>query len=267
MPRISAGKIQLNYEIYGQGEPLLLIMGFGLPGMAWLPALPFLAGFRCIYFDNRGTGNSDKPAGPYTIGEMADDASNLLAALGISKARVYGISMGGMIVQELALRHPEQVEKMVLGCTMPGGTAAVRAPEATYQRMNDGFMLMGTQPEKALDTILPLLFPQDFIGRHPEIRQMMVVGFKMAPPTPPEAIESTRSAVHSFDAYDRLPQITCPVMIVHGEDDLLVPTENATLLKNRIPQADVILIPGAGHSYAAADPVGIHQRIVSWLKS
>jgi 3-oxoadipate enol-lactonase len=267
MPRIGAGKIQINYEIYGQGGPLLLIMGFGLPGMAWLPALPFLAGFRCIYFDNRGTGNSDKPAGPYTIGEMADDASNLLVALGISKARVYGISMGGMIAQELALRHPEQVEKMVLGCTMPGGTAAVRAPEETYQRMNEGFMLMGTQPEKALNTILPLLFPQDFIGRHPEIRQMMLAGFKMAPPTPPEAIESTRSAVLTFDAYERLPQITCPVMIVHGEDDLLVPPENATLIKNRLPQADVMLIPGAGHSYAAADPVGIHQRIVSWLKS
>ena len=267
MPRIGAGKIQINYEIYGQGEPLLLIMGFGLPGMAWLPALPFLAGFRCIYFDNRGTGNSDKPAGPYTIVEMADDASNLLVALGISKARVYGISMGGMIAQELALRHPEQVEKMVLGCTMPGGTAAVRAPEETYQRMNEGFMLMGTQPEKGLDTILPLLFPQDFIGRHPEIRQMMLAGFKMAPPTPPEAIESTRSAVLTFDVYDRLPQITCPVTIVHGEDDVLVPPENATLIKNRIPQADLMLIPGAGHSYAAADPVGIHQRIVSWLKS
>jgi 3-oxoadipate enol-lactonase len=88
MPLIAAGDIQINYETYGQGEPLLLIMGFGLPGIAWLPVLPFLAGFRCIYYDNRGTGNSEKPERPYRIAEMADDASNLLAALGIGKAKI-----------------------------------------------------------------------------------------------------------------------------------------------------------------------------------
>src|SRR5690242_8492611 len=81
MPRIAAGDIQINYESYGQGEPLLLILGFGLPGIAWLPVLPFLPGFRCIYYDNRGTGNSDKPDRPYSIAEMVDDASSLLTSL------------------------------------------------------------------------------------------------------------------------------------------------------------------------------------------
>jgi pimeloyl-ACP methyl ester carboxylesterase len=95
---------------------------------------------------------------------------------------------------------------------------------------------------------------------------MMVAGFKMAPPAPPETIERTRAAIVEFDAYDRLPQIKCPVMIVHGEKDILVPPQNAALIKGRIPQADVFMIPDAGHSYGAADPPVIHQRIVSWLR-
>jgi len=267
MPRIAAGDIQINYESYGQGEPLLLIMGFGLPGIAWLPVLPFLPGFRCIYFDNRGTGNSDKTENPYTIAEMADDASNLLMALGISEAKVYGISMGGMIAQELVLRHPEQVERVVLGCTMAGGPAAIRASEKVYQKLNEAFLTMPVNPEQALDTIMPLLFPLEFIVKHPELKPMMLAGFKMAPPTPPESIERTMAGIAGFDAYERLPQIKCPVMIVHGEKDILVPPENASLIKSRIPHAETFMIPDAGHSYGAIDPAGIHQRIVSWLRS
>jgi 3-oxoadipate enol-lactonase len=266
MPRIAAGEIEINYESYGQGEPLLLIMGFGMPGIAWLPVLPFLSGFRSIYFDNRGTGNSDKPEAPYSIAEMADDASNLLTALGIGKAKVYGVSMGGMIAQELVLRHPGQVEKVVLGCTMPGGSVAVRAPEEVYQKMNDAFMRLPANPEQGLDLMMPLLFPPEFIAKHPELKSMMLAGFKMMPPTPPESIERTRQAIVEFDAYDRLGQIKCPVMIVHGEKDVLLPPENASLIKGLIPQAEVFMIPEAGHNYGAADPVGIHQRIVNWLK-
>jgi len=128
MPRIRAGSIEINHEIYGEGEPLLLIMGFGAPGAAWLPILPMLPGFKCIYFDNRGIGSSDAPADGYTIAQMAEDASNLLRALGIAKAKVFGISMGGMIAQELMLSHPGQVEKVVLGCTTPSGANAARPP-------------------------------------------------------------------------------------------------------------------------------------------
>jgi pimeloyl-ACP methyl ester carboxylesterase len=132
MPRIAAGEVQLNYETYGEGEPLLPDHGIWVARIAWLPMLPFLTGFHCDYFDNRGTGNSDKPETPYTIAGMADDASNLLKALASSKARVDGLSMGGMIVQELMLRHPEQVEKAVLGCTMAGGSTAIRSSDEVY---------------------------------------------------------------------------------------------------------------------------------------
>ena len=267
MPRIKAGNINLNYDVYGEGEPLLLIMGFGMSGAAWLPSLPFLGGFKSIYFDNRGTGLSDKPDCPYTIADMADDASNLLKALGIPRAKVFGVSMGGMIAQELTLRHPEQVVKVVLGCTMPGGPNAKMASPEVLEKLMTGSKMMASDPEKAFDIIMPVLMPQEFIDAHPEIKAMMIAGAKMMPPTPPETSERAMAGISTFNAYDRLPQIKCPVMIVHGEADVLVLPENARLIKSKIPQAELYMIPGAGHAFQSGDPVGINARIVNWLKN
>jgi 3-oxoadipate enol-lactonase len=267
MPRIRAGTIELNYETYGEGEPLLLIMGFGASGAAWLPILPMLPGFKCSYYDNRGTGTSDAPPEGYTIAQMADDASSLLQAIGVSRAKVFGISMGGMIAQELTLRHPEQVGRVVLGCTMPGGTKTARPPDERIEQLIRGMELVQSDNlDAALDTLMPLLFPEDFIAQHPELRQFMTAGLKMAPPPRREVLERTREGALSFDAYDRLPQIKCPVLIVHGDTDVLVPVENASLIKKQIPHAELVVIPGAGHSFGAADPAGIHQRITQWLK-
>lgn len=266
MPKIQAGSINLNYDTYGEGEPLLLIMGFGMPGIAWLPSLPMLPGFKCIYFDNRGTGMSDKPEGTYTVEQMADDASNLLKALSIEKAKVFGVSMGGMIAQELTLRHPEQVAKVVLGCTTPGGPNAKMAAPEVVTKLVEGTKLMASNPEQGLDIILPLLYPEEFAKAHPEIKQLMLAGMKMMPPTPTDSVDRTVAGIMTFSAYDRLGQIKCPVLIVHGDKDLLIPIENAQLLKSRIPQAEVFMIPNAGHAFQAADPIGIHQRIVQFLK-
>jgi pimeloyl-ACP methyl ester carboxylesterase len=267
MPSIKAGNINLNYDTYGEGEPLLLIMGFGMSGAGWLPSLPFFSGFKSIYFDNRGTGLSDKPDGIYTVEGMADDASNLLRALGIPKAKVFGVSMGGMIAQELTLRHPDQVSKVVLGCTMAGGTTAKLAAPEIVEKLMTAQKMMPTDPEKAFDLLLPVLMPPEFIADHPEIKQLMVAGAKMMPPTPPETADRALAGIQQFNAYDRLGQIKCPVLIVHGDKDVLVPPGNADIIKSKIPQAEMYTIPGAGHAFQAADPIGIHQRIVSWLKN
>ena len=170
MPSIKAGNINLNYDTYGEGEPLLLIMGFGMSGAGWIPSLPFFNGFKCIYFDNRGTGLSDKPEGIYTVEGMADDASNLLRALGIAKAKVFGVSMGGMIAQELTLRHPEQVTKVVLGCTMAGGPTAKMASPEILDRLMTANKIMATDPEKGFDILLPAIMPPEFVAEHPEIK-------------------------------------------------------------------------------------------------
>jgi len=267
MPTIKAGNINLNYETYGDGEPLLLIMGFGMSGAAWIPSLPFFSGFKCIYFDNRGTGLSDKPEETYTVEGMADDASNLLRALGIPKAKVFGVSMGGMIAQELTLRHPEQVAKVVLGCTMAGGPTTKMAAPEILDKLMTASRIMATDPEKGFDILLPAIIPPQVAAEHTEIKEMMVAGAKMMPPTPPATADRALAGILQFNAYDRLPQIKCPVLIVHGDKDVLVLPENANLIKSRIPQAELYIIPGAGHAFQVADPIGIHQKIVAWLKN
>ena len=113
---------QLHYEIAGKGDPVLLIMGLGMASTAWWRTVPVLAKrLRVITFDNRGAGRSDAPRGPYTLAQLAADAVAVLDAAGEERAHVYGFSLGGMIAQELALRHPERVSKLVLGATTPGG--------------------------------------------------------------------------------------------------------------------------------------------------
>src|SRR5260370_40922105 len=140
-------------------------MGFGMSGAGWIPSLPFFNGFKSIYFDNRGTGLSDKPEGIYTVEAMADDASNLLNALGIAKAKEFGVSMGGMIAQELTLRHPEQVSRVVLGCTMAGGTTATMPAPEVLERLMTANKIMATDPAKGFDLLLPAISPPDFVAR------------------------------------------------------------------------------------------------------
>lgn len=268
MPTVKAGSVNIHYEVTGKGDPLLLIMGFGMPGMAWFPTLPFLQEFQSIFFDNRGTGDSDKPAdGPYTVKAMADDASHLLDALGIKRAFVYGVSMGGMIAQQLALDHPEQVAKAVLGCTWCGGTVSAHAPEEVIQQLLESTKLMSNDADKSLDMLLPLLYPPEFLAGHPEIKAMMLAALAAVPAINPEIAERTLVDVAEFDVSGRVSEIKCPALIVHGDRDVIIPPANAEILRSRIPRSEVLMIPGAGHAFSGIDPAGVHQRITSWLKS
>ena len=265
MPIIKAGSINISYDIVGEGEPLLLIMGFMSPGAAWISSLPMLKMFRCIYFDNRGTGLTDKPEGIYTVEQMADDASNLLKALNMPKAKVFGVSMGGLIAQELVLRHPEQVERVVLGCT----AAATRGPNSKPMSPEIGQKLVEGAKEvdmdKHIESFISLGYPEDFIKTHPELKAQLKQERSAFPPTPPETADRTMPGL-IFNAYDRLPQIKCPVLIVHGDQDLLVPVGNANIIRAQIPQAELFIIPGAGHIFWGIDPKGVYQRIVEFLK-
>ncbi len=265
MPIVNAGSININYEIVGEGEPLLLIMGLMGPGAAWIPSLPMLKTFKCIYFDNRGVGLTDKPKGIYTVEQMANDASNLLKALNLPKVKVFGISMGGMIAQELVLRHPEQVEKVVLGCTMAGGPNSKRPAPEVVQKLMEGAKLMEVDMDKGLDIFMSQGFPEDFIRAHSELKTQLKEERAVFPPTPPETADRTMAGLVDFDAYDRLPQIKCPVLIVHGDQDAIIPVENAHIMKGQIPQAEVYIIPGAGHLFHFIDPTRTFQRIVEFL--
>src|SRR3954451_7644807 len=137
MPLAARDDTEIYWESTGAGAPVLLVMGLGMNATGWWRTVPVLAeSFTVIAFDNRGVGRSARPPGPYTVAGMADDAVAVLDAAGAERAHVYGISLGGMIAQEIALRHPERVGCLVLGATTPGGSRAVAADEDTLAFFN-----------------------------------------------------------------------------------------------------------------------------------
>ena len=132
---------RIYWDEQGSGDPILLIMGLGYPSYLWHRTRPVLnKRYRTIALDNRGSGQSDAPAGPYSIALMASDAAATLEAAGVERAHVFGLSMGGMIAQEFALQYPERLRSLILGCTAPGGPNAVRAEKrVTEILMGIGF--------------------------------------------------------------------------------------------------------------------------------
>lgn len=261
MPIAKCGDISLEYYDEGSGPPLLMIRGLGTQCTTW--GEPLLAAlredFRVVRFSNRGTGLSDKPGGAITVRTLADDAAALLDALGIEKAHVFGVSLGGMIAQELALGHPDRVDGLVLGCTYVGGEHAVQASTETRAALMPDPTLSA---EENIRRTWPLVMVEDSIARHRDfIEEMLAVELKT--PTPRETIVQQMGAVQSFDTYDRLPSLDKRTLIVHGDSDLLIPDDNARILHERIPGSQVEIIPSAGHMFFWEYP----GKTASMLKS
>ena len=246
------GEVGLHYESTGNGPPVLLVMGLGMNATGWWRTVPVLAGagLRVLAFDNRGGGRSDRPPGPYTVAGMADDCAAVLDATGEASAHVYGISLGGMIAQELALRHPARVRSLVLGATTPGGDRAVGAdPEVLAF-----FLRRAEMPaEEAVWASVPYNYgPATRVEQPARIGEDIVQRLRF--PIEPEPYVAQLQAALGHDAHQRLGAISAPTLVVHGEADVMVPPGNARLLAEAIPGAELSLWPGAGHLYPTDEP-------------
>lgn len=237
----------IHYEIHGAGAPVLLIMGLGSNAYGWARAIPWLAErYRTIAFDNRGTGRSGIPAGAYAIAQMADDAAAVLDAAGHETAHVVGASLGGMIAQRFALRFPRRLRSLALLCTTPGGAQAARPAADVALGLVEG----GDDPATVYRRSAWFLYGDDTRANHPErIEEDLVNRSRI--PTSPQGYLGQLAAAMEHDAWDELPSIAVPTLVVHGDADLLVPTENGRLLAAQIPDAELVLIPGAGHMLQA----------------
>jgi 3-oxoadipate enol-lactonase len=268
--------IELYYEEHGSGDPLLLIMGLAADSMAWLFQVPdFSKHYRTIVFDNRGVGRSSKPPGPYSIHQMADDTAGLLEVLGIARAHVVGVSMGGMIAQELVLRHPRRVRSLVLGCTYPEPDADIeRQREFSLQQFGGKVVASGEMqidlsaldPMSFFQHLLPNVFNQQFIDHElPKLMQLFAgalqYGFSM------EAILGQVAAVMSHKATERLHQIKVPTLVITGDADRLVPPANSEILAQHIPGARLVKIPGGSHGFNFETPDIFNREVLSFLAS
>jgi 3-oxoadipate enol-lactonase len=253
--------MDLHWESTGHGEPVLLIMGLGMNATGWWRTVPVLAErFRVIAFDNRGVGRSGRPPGPYTVEELADDAAGVLRAAGEDSAHVYGISLGGMIAQELALRHPTHVRSLVLGATTPGGTRAVPADEDVR-----AFVQLRGQmtAEHAVWASVPINYAPE-TRRTGGDRIAEDIEQRLRFPVEPEPYLAQLAAAQGHDADDRLGAIDVPTLVVHGEEDVLIPPQNSRLLVERIPGADLRLYEDAAHLYFTDVPQ-IEADVRDWL--
>jgi len=242
---------RLYYETHGRlgAEPLVLLEGMGgdIPG--WRRNIPHLAPeLFVVAYDFRGNGRSDAPDEPMTMGTFVDDTVALLDELDLASAHVYGQSFGGMVAQELALSHPERVRSLVLACTHAGGVHVVRS-EAKVPK---------DRPHLAL-------YSPRFAEEHPEhVAEDLLVG--SGNPQKPHAGRRQWEAMQGFDAYDRLPEIRVPTLVLHGTDDRMVSPENARILAERIPGAELVLLEGAGHVYHSEQPDRADAAVLDFVR-
>ncbi|HYL09261.1 MAG TPA: alpha/beta fold hydrolase [Candidatus Acidoferrales bacterium] len=250
---------KIYWDEQGQGAPVLLIMGLGYPSLMWYRTRPVLKSkYRTITLDNRGVGRSELPPGPYPIPLMASDAAAVLDAAGAESAHVFGISMGGMIAQEFALQYPKRVRSLILGCTASGGPHAVRAEADATQMV---MMRAKMSAEDAAEAAVPFIYdPGTPRARIDEDIAMRRPWFPRA-----EAYQAQLQGILAWEAYSRLPQITAPTLVIHGENDRLVPPGNGRLIAERIPGAKLVMIPNASHIFSTDQPEAAHQAVLEFL--
>jgi len=240
----------LAYQTAGRGPALLLLAGQSNNHRWWDATRPdFEDRFTTVTMDWRGTGDSGKPDEPYSTHGFAGDVVAVLDALGLERAHVYGTSMGGRVAQWLAADRPERVGALILGCTSPGGPNALERDTAVRKAL--------VQPDRAAADrfLLELMYTPGWLETHQG--PYFTVG---DPGMPGHAVRRHLAASNGHDAWDALPAIKAPTLVLHGADDVFNPAANAPLIAERVPDAELRLIEGARHAYfeefrAVASPV------------
>jgi 3-oxoadipate enol-lactonase len=259
MPYAHSLGARIYWEEEGRGDPLLMIMGLGFSMAMWQNLRPMMARqFRCILCDNRGVGKSPATLRPLSMAAMARDARAVLDAAGIDAAHVLGLSMGGMIAQEFALVYPARVKKLVLGCTNCGGRESVRADPEVYRALSP---LNFVSRERRLAAIVPFIYdastPRDRIER-----DLAVVRRH-----PPHILGylGQLGAIVAWRSYDRLPRLQNRTLVIHGQNDRLIPVANAHILAHRLPNCTLEVLPQAGHIFPSDQPERTYRCLMEFL--
>jgi 3-oxoadipate enol-lactonase len=249
----------LNYVRRGSGEPMLLIQGMSGNHLSW--GEPFLTelerDFDLVAYDHRGVGKSSRVTDPFTIGDLADDAAAVLDALGWDSAHVVGISMGGMVAQELALRHPQRVRTLTLGCTYCGGEGSALTSNEVFAKLAEA--MMSGDRDRAIATSYEVNISPGYGADQSAYGTFYEMATAL--PTPVPVIMLQAQAVQSHDTLSRLGEIRAPTLVIHGTLDEMLPYSNAVLIAARIPGAQLVTLEDVGHMFWWEQPERSAQAI------
>jgi pimeloyl-ACP methyl ester carboxylesterase len=265
MPLFTYNDFTMQYEVHGEGEPVLCIMGITAPGAVWQAHVDdWSKEFMCLTPDNRGVGKSDKPTGDYTSAMMADDHVNLLDHLGIKKAHVVGCSMGSIIAQQIALRHPDRVKSVTLMCSWARCDAYAKSVFKHILKCKAHF-----RGEDFMEYIQLLIFDKSSWD-NPEFLQGLVDGRAAAAsdpnPQPLHGLEGQCAACINHDVLDQLGQLTHPALVIGGENDIFTPRWMAEEIHAALPNSSMYLYPNAGHGFHFENIADFNQRVADFIK-
>ncbi|PHQ39008.1 3-oxoadipate enol-lactone hydrolase [Halorubrum persicum] len=256
--------VDIHYAVDGprDGPTVLLLEGLGYGRWMWRWLTEDLADeYEVLRPDNRGTGDSDAPDGPYAISEMAADARAVLDDRDVDRVHVCGASMGGMIAQELALAD-DRVASLTLLCTSPGGEEAPEMPAEVREHIFSAPDDLG--PRERIRYLMEPAVSDGFYEREPDLVDR-IVDWRLAGDATPSGREAQAAAVTAFDATDRLDEISVPTLVLHGTDDRVLPVGNAELLAAQLPHASVERVEGGPHLFFIEERDAIDSRIRSFL--
>ncbi len=239
-------RVRIYYEVRGNGKPVIFFSGVGGGSWSWYRQVRYFAReYEVIVFDNRGAGRSDKPGQEYRMEDFADDGAAILDELEVRETFVVGVSMGGMIAQEFALKYAKRVKGLVLGATHCGGPEKIPPDSRVLASFVDN---EGLSVEEIIDKNTRLLFSANFLAAEREevekYRQIQL----QAGVQPQYALENQLSAIRKFSCCHRVQNIEAPTLIIAGSDDILVPPENSRILNDRIPNSKLVILPDIAHA-------------------
>jgi len=263
VPHVSADGARLYYEVHGEGQPLLLIPGFGSTTLVYFANVAPLAGrFKVVVFDPRGSGRSDVPTAGYSMQRFVDDCVEVLRAAGEESAHVVGASFGGMVAQNFALTYPERTRRLVLICTTPGGPHHIPPPPenmAVFMAASDI-----ADPAAAVRSTYPLHYSDSYVATHDaEIVERSLANAHLR--STAEGRAGQLAAVMEHDTLGRLRHLSMPVLILHGDSDGVVPVENSRRMAAANPRARLKIYAGARHICFTECADELNRDIIGFL--
>jgi len=266
MPKVKTNGIDIYYEIHGEGFPLIMIQGLSENVYWWDPPLinELSKNFKTILLDNRGVGRSDNPGGEISIELMAKDTIGLMDAIKIKRAYIIGHSMGGKTAMEIALSHPERVEKLILYSANCGGPNSIGpSRERTIELLE--ILSEQTHTRDLVEEVMFHIFTEEFITQNPEFMKKKVDDIFIVL-TSPYTFGHQIMASSQYNSFDKLKKISVPTLIIHGRKDIITPPENAEIFVKNIPGAKLKYFDNNAHMIHTQEPEIFVKILLDFFK-